>query len=92
MNIIFKIGKMGREINLLDTHPGMKRDYDKRAIEKTPEVIAIAKKFDRDFFDGERKYGYDGYKYDGRWKSVVKGMKEVFLCRSGNSTSCKKEE
>lgn len=67
-----------REINLLDSHPKTVRDYNKRAAEKTPEVIRIAKQFGRDFFDGDRKYGYGGYKYDGRWKSVVKRMKEYY--------------
>ena len=66
------------EINLLDTHPKTVRDYDKRALEKTPEIIYTAKKFGKDFFDGDRKYGYGGYKYDGRWKSVVKRMKKYY--------------
>ena len=69
---------MGKEINLLDTHPRTSRNYDKRALEKTPEVIVIAKRFDKEFFDGERKCGYGGYKYDGRWKSVVKRMKKYY--------------
>ena len=38
------------EINLLNTHPATKRDYDKRAAEKTPEIIRLAKQFGRDFF------------------------------------------
>lgn len=66
------------EINLLDTHPKIERDYNKRALEKTPEVIHIAKQFNRDFFDGDRKYGYGGYKYDGRWKLIVKRMKDYY--------------
>ena len=69
---------MGQEINLLDTHPKAKRDYDKRALEKTPEVIATAKRFDREFFDGDRKVGYGGYKYDGRWKSVAERMRDRY--------------
>ncbi len=66
------------EINLLDTHPKTVRDYDKRAREKTPEVIRIAKQFEKGFFDGERKYGYGGFKYDGRWKTVVKRMRDYY--------------
>lgn len=69
---------MGKEINLLDTHPKTVRDYNKRAAEKTPEIVSIAKKFDEIFFDGDRKYGYGGYRYDGRWKSVTKRMKEYY--------------
>jgi ubiquinone/menaquinone biosynthesis C-methylase UbiE len=66
------------EINLLDSHPKTVRDYDKRAAEKTPEIVRIAKQFGREFFDGDRKCGYGGYRYDGRWKSVVKRMKEYY--------------
>lgn len=66
------------EIDLLDTNPKIIRNYDKRAKEKTPEVIRIAKQFGKEFFDGERKHGYGGYKYDGRWKSVVARMKEYY--------------
>lgn len=66
------------EINLLNTHPATKRDYDKRAAEKTPEIIKLAKQFGKDFFDGDRKCGYGGYKYDGRWKAVVERMRQRY--------------
>ena len=66
------------EVNLLGSHPKTGRNYDQRMQEKTPEVVHIAKQFGKEFFDGERKYGYGGYKYDGRWKSVVKWMKEYY--------------
>lgn len=69
---------MTMEINLLNTHPKTIRDYDKRMREKTADVVRIAKQFGKDFFDGERRYGYGGYKYDGRWKSVVKRMKDYY--------------
>lgn len=66
------------EINFLDICPKTVRNYEKRAQEKTVEVISIAKQFGKDFFDGERKYGYGGYKYDGRWKAVAKRMKDYY--------------
>jgi len=66
------------EINLLDTHPKTKRDYDKRAAEKTPEIVKLAKEFGKDFFDGDRKCGYGGFKYDGRWKAVAARMKDYY--------------
>lgn len=69
---------MGTEINLLDTHPKAVRDYDKRAAEKTPEIVQLAKQFGRDFFDGDRKCGYGGFKYDGRWVSVVNRMRDFY--------------
>lgn len=69
---------MKQEINLLGNYPKIKRNYDKRMAEKTPEVIKTAKQFGREFFDGERRYGYGGFKYDGRWKAVVKKIREHY--------------
>ncbi len=69
---------MGTEINLLNTHPATKRDYDQRAKEKTPDIVAIAKQFGKEFFDGDRKCGYGGYKYDGRWKAVAEKMRDYY--------------
>ncbi|MFT4579197.1 MAG: ubiquinone/menaquinone biosynthesis C-methylase UbiE [Nitrospinales bacterium] len=62
------------EINFLNTHPAAKRNYDNRAAEKTPEIIHLAKQFGKDFFDGDRKCGYGGYNYDGRWTAVIERM------------------
>ncbi len=69
---------MGIEVNLLTTYPKINRDYDKRWQEKTPEIIRIAKQFSREFFDGDRKCGYGGYQYDGRWKAVAERMKDYY--------------
>ena len=69
---------MKQEINLLNTHPKTVRDYDKRAAEKTPEVVRLAKQFGTDFFDGERRVGYGGYAYDGRWKAVAQRLREFY--------------
>lgn len=66
------------EINLLTTHPKATRDYDKRVAEKTPAIVKLAKEFGRDFFDGDRKCGYGGYNYDGRWKAVAQRMKDHY--------------
>jgi ubiquinone/menaquinone biosynthesis C-methylase UbiE len=38
----------------------------------------LAKEFGRDFFDGDRKCGYGGYKYDGRWQAVVERLKVYY--------------
>lgn len=66
------------EINLLDTLPLVKRDPKARAAAKTAEDKAIAKRFDRDFFDGERRHGYGGYRYDGRWLPVARRIVEHY--------------
>jgi cyclopropane fatty-acyl-phospholipid synthase-like methyltransferase len=66
------------EINLLDRLPQVKRDPKARAAAKTAEDRAIAKRFDKDFFDGERRHGYGGYRYDGRWLPVARRLVEHY--------------
>ena len=63
---------MSKEINLLTKYPKSKRNIDVRQNNKTLENIRIAKKFDFDYFDGERKFGYGGYKYNKKyWEKVI---------------------
>ena len=38
------------------------------------ECASVAVQWGSDYWDGDRKYGYGGYKYDGRWVSVAKDM------------------
>jgi hypothetical protein len=68
----------GREINLLDRLPQTRRDPKARALAKTAEDRALAKQFGRDFFDGERRHGYGGYRYDGRWLPVARRLVEHY--------------
>jgi len=68
----------GREIDLLDSLPQTKRDPKARAAAKTAEDRALAKQFGRDFFDGERRHGYGGYRYDGRWLPVARRLAEFY--------------
>jgi ubiquinone/menaquinone biosynthesis C-methylase UbiE len=63
--------------------PKTKRNIEKRAEEKDAAVIAISRKFGKEYWDGERKYGYGGYRYDGRWRSVARDMIEHFRLEPG---------
>ena len=65
------------EINLLDLYPRTKRPIAERAT-ATEADRAIARQFGRAFFDGDRKQGYGGYRYDGRWKPVVKRIADYY--------------
>lgn len=38
------------------------------------ECAVVAKRFDRDYWDGDRKYGYGGYSYDGRWRKLAEDL------------------
>jgi ubiquinone/menaquinone biosynthesis C-methylase UbiE len=37
-----------------------------------------AKEYGFDYWDGDRRYGYGGYKYDGRWAVVAKQLVEAY--------------
>ena len=43
-----------KEINLLKNYPITKRNLDEAIVERTDEVRQVARRFDKDFFDGER--------------------------------------
>ena len=70
---------MGNEIDLLAKYPKAKRDLTQRLESKTEEVRSVARKFDKEFFDGERKFGYGGFSYNSRyWSEVVKDFSNYY--------------
>jgi SAM-dependent methyltransferase len=64
------------EINFLATlHNSTRRDYVARVVEHDKAACAaVARQWGRDYWDGDRRYGYGGYRYDGRWRSVAESM------------------
>lgn len=70
---------MGIEIDLLKNYPKTKRDLKQRADEKTEQDRVVARKFGQEFFDGDRKHGYGGFKYMSRfWQPVIPTFIEHF--------------
>jgi ubiquinone/menaquinone biosynthesis C-methylase UbiE len=70
---------MGNEINLLDLYPKSKRPIDERAKLITEEHRAIARKFDVEYYDGNRLTGYGGYSYDPRfWTDTVLRLRDYY--------------
>jgi len=56
-------------------HKATKRDYLARVTEADKaECATISKKFAQEYFDGDRKYGYGGFRYDGRWRSFAEKL------------------
>ena len=77
---------MGIEIDLLKNYPKPNRDTSKRANEKNEKIREIARKFDYEFFDSERKYGYGGFSYNKRfWGQVIPTFKDYWKLNSSNS-------
>ena len=70
---------MGQKIDLLVNYPKSKRDVKERGASKTEEDRAIARKFGKDFFDGDRKHGYGGFSYFPRfWQPVIPTFQKYF--------------
>ena len=76
---------MGKEIDLLKNYPKAKRDLTQRLESKTEEVRSVARKFDKEFFDGERKFGYGGFSYNPKyWSGVVKDFSDYYNLVDGS--------
>ena len=58
---------MRQEIDLLRNYPKPKRDLEGRAAAKTDADREVARKFGKEFFDGERRHGYGGFSYNSRF-------------------------
>ena len=77
---------MGIEVDLLENYPKPHRDTSKRANEKNDEIRKIARKFDFEFFDSDRKYGYGGFNYNEKfWGPVIPTFKNYWNLKSSSS-------
>lgn len=66
-------------------HKSTKRDYLARVTEfPKAEAANRAKKWGLDYWDGDRRTGYGGMKYDGRWAKVAKAMADHYGLKAGD--------
>jgi ubiquinone/menaquinone biosynthesis C-methylase UbiE len=67
------------KINLLKHYPKTKRNLFKRLTNKTEAARRVARKFGKDYFDGDRDHGYGGFNYNKKfWSTVVKDIKNHY--------------
>jgi ubiquinone/menaquinone biosynthesis C-methylase UbiE len=59
-------------------HHSTSRDYVGRMMDDKVHCMEIARRYGFDFFDGERRYGFGGYHYDGRWLTVAQTMSDTY--------------
>ena len=70
---------MGIEIDLLANYPKAKRDLEQRAAQRTEQDRQTARKFGREFFDGDRSTGYGGFGYQPRfWQPVIPAFRDFY--------------
>ncbi|MBF0374777.1 MAG: class I SAM-dependent methyltransferase [Alphaproteobacteria bacterium] len=68
-------------------HKSTKRDYLARVNDpEFPKAKAaeMAKKWDFDYWDGDRRINYGGYRYDGRWAKVARAMADHYGIKAGD--------
>lgn len=72
------------ELNLLRSLPRSKRNISQRETAKSAELIALSRRYGRDYFDGSRDVGYGGYRYDGRWQPVARDIVGQYGLKPGD--------
>ena len=77
---------MGQLKNIVTPlHQATKRDYRARMLDDKVQCMKIAKQYGKDYWDGDRRYGYGGYKYlPGRWKPVAKELIHTYNLGPGS--------
>lgn len=70
---------------VMKLHKQTKRDYVERVLQHDKAACAeVALQFGKDYWDGDRKYGYGGYRYDGRWRPVAEAMVNFYQLKPGD--------
>ena len=77
---------MGRLLNLVTPlHQTTKRDYLARMVDNKVECMLKAKEYEFDYWDGDRRFGYGGYKYlPERWKPVAQALIDTYGLKAGS--------
>lgn len=75
---------MSKLLNIVTPlHKMTKRNYLDRMIDDKVQCMMKAKEYEFDYWDGDRRYGYGGYKYiDDRWKKVAQQLIDIYDLKS----------
>ncbi len=70
---------------ITELHIKTKRNYLQRMNNNKVDCMKIASKYDFDYWDGDRKFGYGGYKYiNNYWTPVAKSLIEIYSLKDGS--------
>ena len=77
---------MGRLLNIVTPlHKATKREYLARMNDDKVHCMLKAKQYGADYWDGDRRYGYGGYKFiPGRWKPVAEALIKTYALKAGS--------
>ena len=71
-----------RQLDLLVSYPRVKRPIAERH-QVAEAHRQVAKRFGREYFDGDRMQGYGGYRYDGRWVPIAQRIQREYGLAAG---------
>lgn len=75
---------MGKLLNIVNKlHKKTKREYLPRMADDKIHCMIVASEYGYDYWDGDRKYGYGGYKYDGRWETIARDLIAEYNLKDG---------
>jgi len=71
---------VGRLLNIVTPlHQATKRDYLGRMTDDKVTCMMKAKEYEYDYWDGDRRFGYGGYRFiEGRWKPVAQALIDIY--------------
>ncbi|MFL2651015.1 MAG: methyltransferase domain-containing protein [Anaerolineales bacterium] len=78
---------MGKLVNYVTPlHQATRRTYIDRMMDEKVHCMVKAKQYEYDYWDGDRRYGYGGYKYmPGHWKPVAESLIENYKLDNDSS-------
>ena len=66
-------------------HRSTPRDYVARMLDEKVDCMKIAKQYDENYWDGDRRFGYGGHRYiPGRWRPVAENIICTYGLHSGS--------
>ena len=77
---------MGRLMNIVTPlHKATHREYLARMVDDKVTCMLKAKEYGADYWDGDRRFGYGGYKFmPGRWKPVAEALIKNYGLKAGS--------
>ncbi|MBU6148481.1 MAG: methyltransferase domain-containing protein [Actinomycetales bacterium] len=77
---------MPEQLDLVGSlHRATARDYLGRMVDNKVEAMLTAKQYEADYWDGDRRYGYGGYRYlPGRWQPVAQALIDRYGLTAGS--------
>ena len=78
---------MGELVNIVTPlHQATTRNYLARMVDEKIHCMEIAQQYGPDYWDGERRYGYGGYRFiPGRWQPVARALIDRYQLSEASS-------